>query len=57
MCSSDLLGARDVTAAVERGLVSGIQFHPEKSQDNGLDMLARWAAACGLSPLKTPAAA
>ena len=36
---------RRVPAALEHRNVSGMQFHPEKSQDRGLDLLARWVAS------------
>ena len=32
----------DVTAVVRRGNLIAAQFHPEKSQDNGLKMLGNW---------------
>jgi glutamine amidotransferase len=34
----------DVTAVVRRGNLVAAQFHPEKSQDNGLQFLQNWLA-------------
>lgn len=46
---ADVAGVFDyggpVTAIVRRGSVTGVQFHPEKSQDAGLEMLERFTAS------------
>jgi imidazole glycerol-phosphate synthase subunit HisH len=43
---ADIAGTTDhggtVTAAVRRGNLVAAQFHPEKSQDNGLQLLTNW---------------
>jgi imidazole glycerol-phosphate synthase subunit HisH len=43
---ADVAGTTDhggtVTAAVRRGNLVAAQFHPEKSQDNGLQLLTNW---------------
>jgi glutamine amidotransferase len=31
-----------ITSAIRSGNIIGVQFHPEKSQDNGLTMLRNW---------------
>jgi imidazole glycerol-phosphate synthase subunit HisH len=36
-------GGADIAAGVARGRIFGAQFHPEKSQDAGLEVLSRFA--------------
>lgn len=38
----------DVVAAVRRGSVFAVQFHPEKSSPHGLDLLRRWITTIGV---------
>ena len=42
IASTDYCGA--VTAVVRSGNLVAVQFHPEKSQDNGLKLLGNWVA-------------
>lgn len=44
------------TAAAERGRVSAVQFHPEKSGDVGLRILANWATLVRRSSERQPGA-
>ena len=36
----------EIVAAVRKGLVAGVQFHPERSGSNGLKILANFVGAC-----------
>ena len=37
-------GSQTVTAAIARDNLMAVQFHPEKSSDNGLQILSNFAA-------------
>jgi imidazoleglycerol phosphate synthase glutamine amidotransferase subunit HisH len=40
-------GSEPLVAAIHRGSVWGLQFHPEKSQEPGLELLERVIRAAG----------
>ena len=45
-CVASTTHAEPFAAAVERGLVFGVQFHPEKSGDAGLQILRNYLRLC-----------
>jgi imidazole glycerol-phosphate synthase subunit HisH len=53
--AADIVGTTEYgerfATVVERGNVSGVQFHPEKSSGDGLTLLGRFVARCSGRPL------
>jgi glutamine amidotransferase len=58
---ADLVGATEYgerfATIVERGSVFGVQFHPEKSSNHGLRLLANFVALCARRPAVPASAA
>ena len=48
-------GSQQVTAAIARDNVVAVQFHPEKSSKNGLQILANFVGGLAKSPLQDKA--
>ena len=46
-CVASTTHANEFASVVERGHIFGVQFHPEKSSDAGLQMLRNFLTVCG----------